>query len=183
MNEPINEGYFAWLYRLVDDSNSVRASRSHWALLQQLHATPFRWSVANDDNRNEDGKDLRKAFLQEFSIYEPDHQWLDLDASMLEMLIALSQRAAYESSGEPAEWFWKMMQNLELDRYTDSVFNGHIADEVEDKLEMLLFRDYNPDGVGGLFPLRNPSADQRRIELWYQLSAYLLEGEYVDNGP
>jgi len=39
----------------------------------------------------------------------------------------------------------------------------------------MLARDYDADGNGGLFPLKNPKKDQRRIEIYYQMNAYVLE--------
>ena len=41
-------------------------------------------------------------------------------------------------------------------------------------------RRYKRSGEGGLFPLKNAAKDQRKVEIWYQLSSYLLEN-YVDN--
>lgn len=150
-------------------------------LIRQLHGTPFRWSVHNDDNRGEDGKELREEFLDEFGYSEPD--WPEVDASMFEVLIALSRRAAYNSYGTPASWFWKMLENLGFRHYSDANYNNEIEEEVDEVLQIVLDRTYSEDGRGGLFPLRSPHLDQRRIELWYQLSAYILEGGDVDNGP
>jgi hypothetical protein len=37
-------------------------------------------------------------------------------------------------------------------------------------------REYNPDGSnGGLFVLKNPRADLRETEIWYQAMWYLTE--------
>lgn len=36
-------------------------------------------------------------------------------------------------------------------------------------------RYYKSDGFGGLFPLSNPMGDQRYVEVWYQMMAYLAE--------
>jgi len=150
-------------------------------LIRQLHIKPFRWFVHNDSNRGEDGKELREEYLEIFRYSEPD--WPDMDASMFEVLIALSRRAAFNSYGTPASWFWKMLENLDLRHYSDANYNDIVEQEVEEVLDNVLDRRYSPDGRGGLFPLRMPHHDQRKIELWYQLSAYILEGGEVDNGP
>jgi hypothetical protein len=36
-------------------------------------------------------------------------------------------------------------------------------------------REYDPDGRGGLFPLDGTHANQREVELWYQMQAYIIE--------
>ena len=108
---------------------------------------------------------------------------MDLDCSMLEMLIALSDRTAFQTDGRLEEWFWRFMHNLELDRYSDDLYEISIQEEVEDTLTRVIWRKYAQDGTGGLFPLRHPDHDQRKIELWYQMSAYILEGLYVNTVP
>jgi hypothetical protein len=31
------------------------------------------------------------------------------------------------------------------------------------------------NGTGGLFPLKMPKVNQRRVEIWYQMSAFIEE--------
>jgi hypothetical protein len=52
---------------------------------------------------------------------------------------------------------------------------------VDEILERVIGRTYRPDGRGGFFPLRYAEKDQREVELWYQLNAYveLLQDELV----
>ena len=114
---------------------------------------------------------------------DEQHYWMELDCSMLEMLIALARRVSFESYSTATDWFWCMIQNLELGKYTDDIYEVSIMEEVEEALKNLNARNYGADGSGGLFPLRKPAMDQRRVEIWYQMQAYLLEGEYLQNGP
>ncbi len=51
------------------------------------------------------------------------------------------------------------------------------AAEIDDILERLIWRQYQEDGQGGFFPLAWPEQDQREVELWYQMNAYLAENE------
>jgi hypothetical protein len=46
---------------------------------------------------------------------------------------------------------------------------------VEEILYALIWRTYDPDGVGGFFPLAWPKEDQTKIEIWYQMNAYAKE--------
>lgn len=97
---------------------------------------------------------------------------------MLEMILGLARRASFEDDGDTREWFWRLLENLDIARYTDMVCSRYPCNqEIERVLNRVIYRVYEDDGHGGLFPLRYPDRDQREVELWYQLSAYLLEHE------
>lgn len=185
VDDSLDGAYLEWLYSQVGIVQNRNPARSYWQLLHQLYTKPFSWFIPNDDNRIEDGKTLRRSFLEEtgYQLDDPYGLFLSIDCSMLEMFIALAQRAAFLSGGQPAEWFWRMMHNLEFDGFTDSVFEISIAEEVEDTLVRIIERNYGMDGSGGLFPLLSAQNDQRKVELWYQLQAYLVEGSYLNVSP
>jgi hypothetical protein len=65
------------------------------------------------------------------------------------------------------------MDNVELKQYNDR--RSYREDTIQDVLDTIIFRTYKYDGRGGLFPLREGKEDQRRVELWYQMCAYILE--------
>ena len=67
------------------------------------------------------------------------------------------------------------MKNLGLNHCSDK--RRLTYEEVNDVLDRVIWRTYRWDGHGGLFPLNEPEKDQREVEIWYQLSAYLLERE------
>ena len=144
--------------------------------MKQLYVKEFVWLIPNDDNRAEDGKELRYEFINEQGIDEVDQAWLDLGCSVLEMMIALARRAAFESDDEVVEWFWRFIFNLGLNNHTDIAYASKTEREVDNVLDTVIFRTYDADGLGGLFPLTHPRQDQRKVELWYQLAAYLSEG-------
>lgn len=179
----LEERYFRWLQGQVDSLSNRNTMRTHHLLTEQLHKKTFSAFVRNDDNRASDGVSLRFDFCDEFGYH--DNQLLYFEpCSMLEMLIALAGRMAYESDElgrgyEAADWFWRMLKNVGLNEYTDEVYLSDAFSDVQDSVEVILDniieRRYLPNGRGGLFPLRNPDQDQRKVELWYQMSAYLLE--------
>jgi hypothetical protein len=173
MSEPLDDQYLSWLYAQVASVRQRDRSRSYWDLLRQLYVTEFVWFVPNDDNRVEDGRDLRLEFFEKKRIDERDVDWAHLPCSMLEMLIALSRRIAFEAEGKPADWFWHMLTNVELNGFTDAAPGTY--DEIDGVLSRIIWRTYDPDGHGGLFPLHDSREDQRKVELLYQLSAYLYE--------
>ena len=150
--------------------------------MDHIHSREFFWLIANDDNRAEDGRDLRVEFLAGLDFDGDTNDFLSLGCSMFEMLIGLARRAAFETGKDSTEWFWKFIKHMDIQKYNDAFFEnaGNAAQlELDEIIDRVIFRTYLPDGDGGLFPLRHPSEDQRRVELWYQLSAYLLEGSYV----
>ena len=181
MPEPLDETYFHWLYGQVAAVRIKNPARSYWALLRALHSTEFVWLIANDDNRLEDGRDLRSEFILDEGIDSVEKDWMTIGCSMLEMLIGLSRRLAFESDNDdPARWFWHLLNNINLGNFNDShIQSEQQLDYINQVLEQVIWRNYRQDGRGGLFPLRRPQEDQRQVELWYQLSSYLIEGHSV----
>jgi hypothetical protein len=176
VNSPLDESYFQWLYGQVADPKETRPGLTYWNLLRELYKTEFSWTVHHDDNRVEDGKELRAEFSQEKGLYDYgllDPGWMSLGCSMLELLIGLSRRLAFDGGFEPADWFWRMLENIGLHLQTDSP--KFPREDISEILDRIIWRKYEYNGHGGLFPLRDPMADQREKELWYQMQAYLIE--------
>ena len=145
-------------------------------LMDQLHNTPFIYILERDQNRADDGIVLREEFYREKDIDIGVYDHRD-DCSVLEMLVALAIRITDEYIGDPAEIhpeqiFWEMIGNLGLNWYRDKRYND---DDVEFILDDWLNRCFEPDGRGSIFPLKHPHQDQRRIEIWSQMNAYLSE--------
>lgn len=180
-SETIDDRYFEWLYGKIAAVSNRNPARSYWQLARQLYQTEFIYTVDNDDNRASDGQELRTEFLYENHIDDVDHNWMALECSVLEMLIALANRAAFETDEEPIEWFWRFLDNVGLRDITDEVFDPEASNFIEDTMQRVLKREYDRKGNGGLFPLKKTRYDQRKLELWYQLSSYILErdGELV----
>lgn len=176
----LDDLYLTWLYSQVADVEETNSRNTHWKVFNHLFRVPFEWVVSNDDNREEDGKALRNQFITQCDIEDIEINWLQLECSMLEMLVALAERSSFEAPGTTADWFWIFLKNLKLN-FSDYAYNKSIEREVDVILQRFVQRTYQPNGVGGLFPLKNAQYDQRDVELWYQLSAYLLESEYADN--
>ena len=174
MNEPLEEVYFKWLcakvLRVRASTPSLRCDK----LFRILHNTEFTWTVLGDDNRAADGVELRSKFLLRTGT-PVDKIWLNIGCSLFEMLIALSERAEFVTEIPAHEWFWLMLQNLGIDQFNDA---SNFSDaQVEDILYHLVWRQYDYDGRGGLFPLEEPTQDQTKTELWYQFFEYLDEKE------
>lgn len=174
MTGTIDDRYFEWLYSHIGSVRNRNPARSIWHLAHQLYTKEFVWLVANDDNRVEDGRELRQEFIDQQGTDEVTQEWLDLGCSMLEMLIALGRRASFEAKGSPGDWFWKFLRNLDIFIYDDA-YDYQATAHVERVLERFIYRNYDSSGEGGLFPLMRAERDQRKVELWYQMAAYILE--------
>ena len=179
------QDYFHWLCEMVHiDQLNAR----YWLLAKDLHRHPFYSIVNHDENRASDGMELREEYLREINY--PKYISLDGECSVFEMIIALARRMDFETTDpySPDEgydktsyWFWEMMENLGLIIFSDDVYveYGGVT-QVDNILETMLHREYREDGhYGGLFPLEECSEDQREIEIWYQMCAYLMEREAV----
>ena len=176
-NGTLDERYLNWLYRQIGSETNPNPARSFWLLSVQMYQTEFTWTVPNDDNRVWDGRDLREEFLAE----EEDIRnalWLSEECSMLEMLVALGRRVSFESQGEPYDWYWEMITNLGLYSCNDDSYDDSMSEHVDSVLQVLIERNYGKGGKGGLFPLRKPDKDQTKVEIWHQMSSYLLEKRY-----
>jgi hypothetical protein len=176
MSASLDERYFQWLYSQVCSVRARNPAKTYRKLLYILYTHEFSWIIPNDDNRVEDGKFLRYEFLETEGV-DRDHRdtlWFDLPCSFLEFLVALARRAEFESDQATDDWFWEMLSNIELDHYNDQTRVD--AADILPVLNRVIWRQYHYNGGGGLFPLLHPERDQRKVEIWYQLSAYILEG-------
>jgi hypothetical protein len=176
------EEYYEWLCDLVDVK---QPGCGYTLLLRTLHDREFYWSVPNDDNRAFEGKNLRERFCEENGI-EYVFEYFDDSCSMLELIIGLAHRcedimADQKNSLTMKEWFWRLLSNAGLDSFTDNSYyemNCRLG-SVDKILNRIVDRSYQRNGKGGLFPLKGQKKDQRKVELWYQMCAYLLENYYM----
>lgn len=168
-SEELEEQYVAWLWSQVESGK-----QSYEALAQAMFEKEFVWFIPNDDNRCEDGLDLRTEFMQEMGSTVALRYLSERGCSVLEVVIALSRRLSFAADGSPAEWAWTLIKNLELNKMKDPVGHRRL-ERIDAALEMLIWRTYAKDGQGGLFPLAWPDQDQTKVELWYQMSAFLNE--------
>lgn len=171
---PLDETYFVWLYSQAASVRNRNRAKTYWSLLRLLFKREFTWSdIVMDENRAQDGIDLRLAFRRETGTDLNEEGWDDYGCSILELLIALSTKLAFEGEGEAKDWFWVLIDNLGLTECTDANPPNPII--IEEILDKVIMREYAPNGAGGLFPLQNSHEDQRDVEIWYQAQAYLLE--------
>lgn len=178
--DEIRNEYFNWMCDLVC-GDRYAVTISYRKLLMRLHDTEFTYLIERDSNRANDGAQLRYRFAIDQGYKNSSDVIIDiLDApcSVLEMMVALSIRCEETIMDDPqvgnrtGEWFWGMITNLGLGAMTDSRYDRNYVDSV---LTRFLNREYDPDGRGGLFRVRNCSQDLRNVEIFYQLCYFLDE--------
>jgi hypothetical protein len=165
MTKEFAERYFIWLTSQVNLGTNVN---SYEGLFRRFHSRAFYWEVPNDDNRIGDALELRREFWGPGNLIPRD------GVSIFEVIIALSRRLAFQAGGDQELWAWQLFQNLGLGRMFDPLTLRNER-KIDDTIETLMFRTYGPDGKGGFFPLSHPKEDQAKIEIWYQMSAYINE--------
>lgn len=175
----LKDRYFLWLCGRVK-----KPGQSYRILFNTLFDEEFRSLVAYDDNRLEDGKNLRQVFFNRFSVDEETYDYMELESykcSVLEMMIALSMRMSdilSETAKDDmtSDIFWELLLNIKLSKFSDEGFEkNQIINKCKETSRILVERLYEPNGRGSLFPITNPKKDLRKVEIWYQMMAYLDE--------
>jgi hypothetical protein len=174
MSETINEVYFLWLCDRIN-VNYGKPGPTFNHLLGLLHEKEFVWTVPNDDNRLEDAHDLRVHFANENRLMHSEELLMGIPPlSVLEVIVALADRLSFLDGGGPRDWAWRLIENLALDKQKDPL-TPRKEEYISDVLDTLIWRTYEPDGLGGFFPLAYPEENQTKVEIWKQMNAYLAE--------
>ena len=179
MSHDVRKEYYDWLQMIIF-SRYPKYRNSYNRLLGYLMDRDFSYTLDRDGDRYDDGEDLRYRFAQEMDISGAlvSTQIDDRPCSVLEMMVALALRCEEDIMQDPynginaSRWFWSMIVSLGLGGQTDPFF---VEDEVEAVIYRFLRREYEPNGKGGLFTLREPKRDMRTVEIWAQAMWYLTE--------
>lgn len=160
--------YYDWLVSQIHIPNG----KDYGDLFTRMHNLEFVWTVPNDDNRVQDGLDLRIVFGYEANI-NPKQLALE-GVTFLEVMIALSRRLEFTAGGKAQQWAWRLLKNLHLTKMSEPLTKEK-SEQIDDILDAVIWRTYEPNGRGGFFPLNYPEEDQRKIEIWYQMNKYVIE--------
>jgi hypothetical protein len=136
MNE-IEMRYVDWLRY-----QAMGQDRSYDSLLDFLYHKPYIYTIRMDENRAEDGVELRYIFGAENNIdYEDILSGLDAgrDCSMLEMMVGLARRCEsqimidMEEGAQPERWFYIMLTNLGLKEFDNEHFDPRKVNYIVDR--------------------------------------------------
>lgn len=176
----MTEAYFEWLVvKTGMDRFTKNLAKTHWVLLEILFKTQFVvWHVM-DDNQIGYAQYMRETFAYETQRDVPQ-SWIDGEISLLEVLVVLSERLS-DLISNPVEWFWTMLQNANLEAFTDEILNdpaGQPREEVKKLLDELM------DGRRSFFPitdtdiskfpeLHGEGLNRRALDMWSQANYWI----------
>ncbi len=155
--------YYLWLESLVNDGN-------HNRLIRYLYEQPYKWQFTLDENRAAGGLNLRSRYAYENGVNVQDVG--QGPCSVLEMLIALSDRMTEQLTMDIYDWFWDLIRNLGLDQFDDYNFDERGVSYI---LSVWLERKYDNKGNGSPFPLSDYSGDCRNLDTWSQMNIWISE--------
>ena len=143
--------------------------------------------IDNDINRSVDGNEFKSAYI--LDVYGTEEQKnidfnisAEQNCSILEMIMGISKRMAFELAEDESEdfdfyrYFWEILENLGLKQYDDDRFGDNFVRckiEIREILNKLNERKYKKSGEGGMFPLLFAEKNQKKVEIWYQMQAYI----------
>jgi hypothetical protein len=151
---------------------------SYTMFIDRAFEVPFYEIVPNDENRAEDGKNLREEFFTETKVFPR----ID-SCTLLEMMVALAGRLnaeayTFEDPDRNNYWFFVLLLNLAGNQnWEDQMMDPLTEQMMVRQMTKAVKREYKYDGSGGFFPLKSPREDQRRVEIWYQMMAWLDENQ------
>lgn len=146
-------------------------------LFEIMHDINFNCILERDDNRYDDGVELRDEYTIPDDYYDFINEFMNRPCSVLEMLLGLAIRVDDEFIGDPAEehpeiFFMEMIKNLGLDRFKGDRYRD--VDVVKIVLRWIN-REFEKDGRGSPFPIKYDCRDQRYLEIWDQMNVYISE--------
>ena len=179
----LRKKYFLWMVQIVGNPQGKYRRKTYRALLERLNETEFIPFHPMDENRVDDGVELRYRFGREEGI--PDAEIAtnldNRECSVLEIMVSLAIRMEETITSDPdygdrtSIWFWDMVDSMGLLDMYDDHFHG---ETVNTTLDRTIRREYASNGRGGLFTVREPREDMRNVEIWYQMMWWLTDNLY-----
>lgn len=135
--EPLDELY---LSRLIDEAGL--SGGPYETLCAVLYTTPASYPESHPDfNRCEDGKYLRYSLVP---LEGREDDWMDLECSVLELLLALSIRCEFQDETPRSEWFLYFIKNLGLCYSDEMLVSDYAQHELEFRVNLFLGKEISP---------------------------------------
>lgn len=175
--------YLKWL--MAQCQLASDGSEGYSRLCGVMHSVCFLSLIEFDENRSEDGKDLRYEWAETTGgdISRLNDSLSPYTCTMLELVLVLARRMAYEMLDSEYEagigkWVMEMLGNAGLATFRNDYFETereYSENRIRCVLNDIICRRYLPNGEGGFFPLERSPKDQRTTELLTQMNNYLAE--------
>lgn len=148
--------YFDWLHNQFPSVNRE--------IFKILSERDYIWQMDFDINRAYAGSLLRELYAMESGVYLSDVA--DGPCTVLEMLCAIAIDMCSQSGIDDKS----MMMNLILSNL--GITNVSSIDDINNKLNVWLYREYDEAGVGNIFTV--PGCEKMlKIDTWQQMHIYL----------
>lgn len=153
-------------------------------ILHDICISPEEYDVI-DETREEDIDELRAKFCSVYGegLFEDEiEDILDGFPTVLEFLTVLAIKIEDKVMSNPiygdrtAKWFWIMIENLEIS--PENVFEENYkidSQYIREVCERWLSGEFDRNGVGSPFPLRNAPEDVRDVGIWRHAMWYFNE--------
>ena len=149
--------------------------KQNLCVVSALAGIEFAWRHPMDENRANEGLELRDDFEYETGDFLDKSSGLIPQCSMFEMLAALAIKCENQLmrnsllGDRTSKWFFEFLDNLGI-LDCDERDVDHIVDVCNDFM----------DGRIDMFPLKKKGIKQKNEQIWKQLMAYLNENYAFD---
>ena len=147
-------------------------------LINELAKIEFVWSHPMDEKRAIDGLRFREDFTYETGYFLDKSSGLTPKCSMFELLAGIADKIEKSMmidvniGPRPGRWFIIFIKNLGLDECTNVNWKYDYEQFIKNTCIKFMDRGYEPNGVGGAFPLAGEDINIRQEDFWRQCSIY-----------
>ena len=154
-----------------------------------LNGVSFCCCLEMDENRIDDAFKLRDEYCDEGGDAQEVAKEMGVyTCSVMELLVVFARKMRFEMlesryDKDISDWFIELLCNLGIAKWTDMEIRqaGYDAavEEISEACDIMMFRDYGHDGVGGLFPVSGKQYYQDCSEMLIQMNNYLVEKYHI----
>lgn len=154
------------------------------SLCEILLDTYFLSLIEFDENRAEEGRELREEWAESQGGDISETEMLPYTCNMLELILVMARRMAYEMMDSQYEagvgkWVMEILENAGLATFRNDYFETdpeYHGNRIKAILKDIIYRRYLHTGDGGFFPAKfYTTKDYRKMELLTQMNNYLAE--------
>lgn len=175
--------YLCWL--MNQGQIEAEGPEGYLHLCEALQGIYFVSLVEFDENRVEEGKELREEWADSFcgDTSALEGELIPYTCTAMEMIIVMARRMCYEMSDSQFEagtgkWVMELLENAGLTAYRNDIYEADpegSANRIKWIMNAIIYRKYLYNGDGSFFPVAYSRTDVRKQELLVQMNNYLAE--------
>ena len=176
-----NKSYTGWLMDQCQlESYGAEGYVDMCTVLQRMYFVSL---IEFDENRVEEGKELREEWAETQGGDIHDLGMIPYTCTALEMILVMARRMCFEMSDSQYEagvgkWVMELLENAGLATYRNDIYEtdpDYCCRKIKAIMNDIIYRRYLPDGQGSFFPMNESHGDARQMELLVQMNNYLAE--------